>query len=522
MIQVSAFIKAIGIACLSLCSLILSAQTYKPPVFTDTGRLKKIEATYPVIDKIYKDYAEQNHFPGLVYGIVVDGKLVHSGSVGYTDLKDKTLANSQSDFRIASMSKSFTAMAILKLRDEGKLKLDDPAYLYIPEMKGMKYLTKDASPVTIRNLLMHAAGYPEDNPWGDRQLAKTDQQLIDLYKKGVSFSNDPGLGYEYSNLGFATLGYIIKKVSGKSYQEYITENILKPLGMTHTYYEYDKVPKELLAHGYRWIDNQWVEQPMLHDGSYGAMGGMITTIEDFSKYVALHLSAWPPRDDAETGPAKRSSIREMQYPWDVNGFSPNNKMATGRPYPFVSAYCYGLRWRKYADGMTAVGHTGGLPGFGSEWTIYPEYGIGVISFANLTYANAGSVNIQVADTLLRLSGVKPRQLPPSDILIQRTVELLKFLPDWNNAQASGIFAQNFFMDYFPDKLKAEATDIFAKAGVPAKRTDVELPIGEVVPENQLRGYFMIYGEKANIKISFTLTPQNPALIQAYHIELVAK
>src|SRR5579864_5348993 len=111
-------------ACLSLFSSILFAQTYKPPVFTDTDRLKKIEATYPVIDKIYKDYAEQNHFPGLVYGIVVDGKLVHTGSAGYADLDDKTQATSKSDFRIASMSKSFTAMAILKLRDEGKLKLD--------------------------------------------------------------------------------------------------------------------------------------------------------------------------------------------------------------------------------------------------------------------------------------------------------------------------------------------------------------------------------------------------------------
>ncbi len=491
------------------------AQSYKPPVFIDTGRLEKIEATYPVIDKIYQEYAEKNHFPGLVYGIVVDGKLVHTGSVGYTELKNKTTATGKSAFRIASMSKSFTAMAILKLRDEGKLKLDDPAYLYIPEMKGMHYLTKDASPVTIRNLLSHSAGYPEDNPWGDRQLANTDQQLIDIYKKGVSFSNNPGLGYEYSNLGFATLGYIIKKVSGKTYQEYITENILKPLGMTHTYWEYTKVPKELLAHGYRWIDNQWVEQPLLHDGSYGAMGGMITTIEDFSKYEALHLSAWPPRDDAETGPVKRSSIREMQFPWDVSGFSANNKTATGRPYPFVSAYCYGLRWRKYVDATTAIGHTGGLPGFGSEWTIYPEYGIGVVSFANLTYANAGSVNIQVADTLLRLSGIKPRHLPPSDVLTQRKNELVKLLPDWNNPQASGIFAQNFFMDYFPDKLKADATGIFAKAG---KVTG----IGEMVPENQMRGYFIINGEQANIKVSFTLTPENPALIQEYHITLIGK
>lgn len=461
------------------------------------------------------EYAERNHFPGLVYGIVVDGKLVHTGSTGYTNLADKTESTSKSCFRIASMSKSFTAMAILKLRDEGKLKLDDPAYVYIPEMKAIKYLTKDASAITIRNLLTHSAGFPEDNPWGDRQLANTDEQLIDLYKKGISFSSDPGLSYEYSNLGFATLGYIIKKVSGKTYQEYITENILKPLGMTHTYYEYDKVPKELLAHGYRWIETQWVEQPMLHDGSYGAMGGMITTIEDFTKYVALHLDAWPPRDDAETGPVKRNSIREMQYPWDLNGLNADYKTVTGRPYPFASAYCYGLRWRRYVDGMTAVGHTGGLPGFGSEWTIYPEYGIGVISFANLTYANAGSINLQVADTLLRLSGIKPRQLPASDILSQRKYELVKLLPAWNGSQVSGIFAMNFFRDYFPDKLKTEATAIFEKAGRISS-------VGEVMPENQLRGYFIMNGDHANIKVSFTLTPENPALIQEYHISLVAK
>ncbi|HTD99145.1 MAG TPA: serine hydrolase domain-containing protein [Mucilaginibacter sp.] len=507
--------KLISLFCLFLSSATLLAQTYKPPVFTDPDRIKKIEATFPVIDKIYKEYAEQNHFPGLSYGIVVDGKLVHTGSVGYTDLANKTVVTSKSAFRVASMSKSFTAMAILKLRDEGKLKLDDPAYLYIPEMKGTKYLTKDAAPITIRNLLTHSAGYPEDNPWGDRQLANTDQQLIDIYKKGVQFSTNPGSGYEYSNLGFATLGYIIKKVSGKSYEEYITENILKPLGMTHTYWEYTKVPKELLAHGYRWLDNQWVEQPLLHDGSYGAMGGMITTMEDFAKYEALHLSVWPASDDAEKGPVKRSSIREMQYPWDVNGFNVNGKTAAGRPYPFASAYCYGLRWRKYVDGITAVGHTGGLPGFGSEWTIYQELGIGVISFANLTYANAGSVNLQVADTLIRLSGIKPRQLPPSAILTQRRNELVKLLPDWNNAKASGIFAMNFFMDYFPDKLKADATAIYAKAG---KITSV----GEVVPDNQLRGYFIMQGEQSNVRVSFTLTPENQALIQEYHIGFVEK
>jgi hypothetical protein len=90
---------------------------------------------------------------------------------------------------------------------------------------------------------------------------------------------------------------------------------------------------------------------------------------------------------------------------------------------------------------------------------------------------------------------------------------VKLLPNWSNPQATGIFADNFFMDYFPDKLKAEASDIYAKAGKIKG-------VGEVIAENNLRGYFIMTGEKANIRVSFTLTPENPALIQEYHIGIV--
>src|SRR6202023_1605842 len=102
----------------------------------------------PIIDSIYKQYAEKNHFPGYAFGIMVDGQLIYTGSGGYTDIKKHTPVTPQSLFRIASMTKSFTAMAILKLRDEGKLKLDDPVYLYIPEIKNQK-LTHDPPVITI-------------------------------------------------------------------------------------------------------------------------------------------------------------------------------------------------------------------------------------------------------------------------------------------------------------------------------------------------------------------------------------
>ena len=487
---------------------------YQPPSFTDGERLKKIEAFFPIVEKIYKDYAEKNNFPGYAFGVMLDGKLVYSGSGGYTNIDKKIHATTKSMFRIASMSKSFTAMAILKLRDEDKLKLDDPVSDYIPEIKGQR-LTSDAPAITIKNLLTHSAGFPEDNPWGDRQLADTDADLIAMIKKGISFSNDPGVAYEYSNMGFAMLGYIIKKVTGIPYSDYIEKNIWKPLGMNQAQWEFSKVPSGELAHGYRWINDNWREETLLHDGIYGAMGGMITSIESFSKYVALHQSAWPARNDVDAGPVKRSSIREMHQPWRFTGLNPNYKYPGGRICATSSAYAYGLAWTRDCEGREYIAHSGGLPGFGSNWRFLPEYGLGVILFANVTYAATTSPNFSVLDTLIRLAQLKPRQLPPSKILTQRRDELVKLLPDFTNAASYRIFAENFFSDYFTDTMKKEANEIFTKTGKITK-------VGEVVPENQLRGYFIMEGEKANVWVSFTLTPENPALIQEYHIRRIDK
>jgi hypothetical protein len=200
----------------------------------------------------------------------------------------------------------------------------------------------------------------------------------------------------------------------------------------------------------------------------------------------------------------------MQYPWRINGMNANYKYTDGRVCPVASAYCYGLGWLKDCDGKVYIAHSGGLPGFGSQWRIMPDYGIGIVTFANRTYAGVGGLNMQILDTLVKLAGLKPRVLPPSKILEQRKIELLKILPEWNEADKSGIFAENFFPDYPIDTLKKYARELYTKAG---KIIGVE----PVKAENQLRGSFLIKGEKANIEIYFTLSPENPALIQEYHI-----
>jgi CubicO group peptidase (beta-lactamase class C family) len=466
---------------------------------------------FPAIEKIYRDQMEKSHYPSIAFGVIANGQLVFSGSFGSTDLEGKIPSSTKSLYRIASMSKSFTAMAILKLRDEGKLNLLDPVSKYIPEINKAGALTTDAPPINIQHLLTMSAGFPEDNPWGDRQLADPDQELLQMISKGISFSNVSGVTFEYSNLGFALLGKIITNISGMPYQQYISENIMKPIGMNDSRWEYSEVPKDQLALGYRWEDEKWKEEPLLHDGSYGAMGGLICSVEDFSKYVALHMDAWPPRNDAETGPVKRSSIREMHQPWRFNGLFADAKNRMGESCAVATGYGYGLSWRRDCKGTVRVAHSGGLPGFGSEWRFYPEYGVGVVSFSNRTYGSPGQANAVALDTLISMTGLKPRSLPPSAILNQRRDEIVKVIQAWRDSELS-ILAENFFLDLSKEKWKANTGKILKEAGA-------ILSVGEVKPENQLRGSFTITGEKKNIDVFFTLTPEAEAKIQQLDLEL---
>ncbi len=192
---------------------------------------------------IFADWQRAAHAPGLVHGIVADGQLVAVHGLGVQDVATGAAVTPDSRFRIASMSKAFTALAILKLRDEGKVSLDAPAETYVPELRGWAYPTSDSPRITVRDLLNHAAGLVEDNPWGDRQQVMPEADFTALLKAGVPFARAPGLAMEYSNLGYATLGRIISNVSGTRYQDYIRREIMLPLGMTATGYDIFASPR---------------------------------------------------------------------------------------------------------------------------------------------------------------------------------------------------------------------------------------------------------------------------------------
>tara|TARA_R110002049_G_scaffold294274_1_gene480833 strand:+ start:20025 stop:21611 length:1587 start_codon:yes stop_codon:yes gene_type:complete len=479
-------------------------KSYKAPYFYNDDRVEKIKALGPQLQKIIEDHALANDIPGIAFGVVVDNELVLTASTGMINMDDQLPATAESSFRIASLTKSFTAMSILQLRDEGSLSLLDPVAKYIPDMEGLEYLTKDSPIVTIENLLTMTSGLPEDNPWGDRQLDESEEMLEDLVAQGLSMSNVPAYQFEYSNTSYALLGNIISQVSGMPCQTYIQENILRPLGMDQTYWEYDNIPKEKLALGYRREDGQWKAETLLHDGVFAPIGGLITSIEDFSKYVSFQLSAWPPRNDNDTGPLKRSSLREMQRP-QFSRLKSNASDFNGLPCPAISGYGYGLGITEDCNNVRRISHGGALPGYGSDYVFFPEYGFGIMAFCNLTYTSPYPFR-KIEKLLFDVIGTNSRKLPVSDILRQRQKQIVSLIQDWNPDIEAEILAENFYMDFSREHRISKIQDVLIKAG------DI-LDTSILEPENQLRGKFKLEAKNGEITIFFTLTPENVPKIQ---------
>jgi len=490
------------------------SNSYQAPYFVLNERIKKTGEALNEAHQYYEAAAKLNHLPGLAYGLVVDDSLVFYGASGISNLEAGTSVTEHTLFRIASMSKSFTAMAILMLRDDGKLSLSDPVSLYIPGLSDIEYPTLDATPVSIFNLLTMTAGFPEDNPWGDRFLDIAPEMLTDQVNEGISFSSVPSQRYEYSNLGYGLLGQVVSIVSGIPYQEYINKNILEPLGMKHTLWEFSEAPEKLLALGYRWETGNWIPQPMLHDGAFGAMGGLITSIADFSKYVSLHLSAWPPRNEPETGPVKRSTLREMHHMNHPRFYSDPERFG-GSSQSIMFGYGLGLRVIKDHQGVMEVGHNGGLPGFGSSYVFYPEHGIGIMAFGNLTYAGGvvKSANYKLIELLMDRGLFKPRTLSVSPILAKRKEQVAELILHWDPQLEREIVAANLYLDISRELRMAEARDILSQCGE-------IVSVGPMDPENQLRGSFLMEGSQGNVKVYFTLSPEAEPRVQWLSLELV--
>jgi serine-type D-Ala-D-Ala carboxypeptidase/endopeptidase len=400
--------------------------------------------------------------PQLAWGVLLDGRLaLHGGNAATSTV-----------FRIASMTKSFTAATVLGLRDRGELRLDDEVELLAGQRS-----TTDSPPVTIRDVLSMSAGLATDDYWADRHLDMDAAELARLVRSGVAFSRPAGTAYEYSNLGYAVLGDL---------SAHTDELLLGPLGMART----------------TWTQpaDDWAPPPppdaVLGHGAFAGMGGLWSNIDDLATWVAFLGDAFPPRDDADDGPLRRATRREMQQVQRA-------KPVAGSGYGFGLEVVHDDRL-----GMIA-GHSGGLPGYGSNMRWLPGRGVGVIALANSTYAPMRLLTRAMLD-VLDDHGLVPAVVVPVSPGVQRAAEdLVALLQSWDDAVAARIFADNVALDEPFERRAAAAARLAHAHG--------ELRLEGVVAASATDGTATVSGGAGTFTVEYLLSPIAGGGIEHYEV-----
>jgi hypothetical protein len=237
------------------------------------------------------------------------------------------------------------------------------------------------------------------------------------------------------------------------------------------------------------------------------MGGMLTSIRDLSRFVSALLDAFPPRDGRETGPIRRASLREMQQPWRPAAMRVVRDSSTNATHLTSTSYGYGLRITQTCQFRAIVAHSGGLPGYGSLMQWFPDYGLGIMAFGNLTYTGWSRVVGEAIDSLDRTGGLQRRAIVPSAELIAASKSVSSLVMKWDDSLADRIAAENLFLDRAKERRRQEIEDLRAKVGV------CSAPTGFDVVENALRGQWTLRCERGALQVSITLAPTMPPAVQ---------
>jgi CubicO group peptidase (beta-lactamase class C family) len=429
------------------------------------------------VDEIAASYQLRGAQPGIAYGVVDGGRLAHAGGLGQRRL-GAAPPDADTVFRIASMTKSFTASAVMALRDDGVLGLDDLAEEYVPELRGWPSATPDAPRVRIRHLLTMTAGFPTDDPWGDRQQGTPLAEFAEFLSGGVSFAWAPGTRFEYSNLGYAILGRVISAASGRPYADVVRDRLLDPLGLSRTGFEAAGFAPDELAAGYRHDGSGWSQISPDPYGAFAPMGGIFSCVRDLATWVAGLAGAYPPGEEDTGGPhpLRRATRREMQLSQVATGWGGPAPLPGG-PARTVS-YGFGLFVEEDPDWGRVVQHSGGYPGFGSNMRWHPATGTGVIVLGNGTYAPVTPVAARMLRAVLRTradradragrsaspraSGGRAvstadRAVPlapdgPWPETLAARVKVTQLLQSWDDAAAERLFSENVALDEpFPER-----------------------------------------------------------------------
>ena len=465
---------------------------------------------YRAIDERFARFRDDRRAPGVAWGVIRDGELVHTGGLGEAVVGEPRTPDADTVFRIASMTKSFTAALILGLRDEGRLDLDDPVGSHVPELAAWTPPNADARPVTIRQLLTMSAGLATDDPWGDRQQGLPLDAFARLLAAGPGFAWPPGTVFEYSNLGFGILGRVATNAGGAEYRDQVTKRLLVPLGMASSGFREEDVPLEHLARGYVRRNDAFLREGDDPYGAFASMGGLYSTVRDLARWVAGFVDAFPARSDAEDGhPVRRATRREMQQVQRGFGVALPAHAPDAVPDLVAGGYGFGLFVTSHPDLGTFVTHSGGYPGYGSEMAWHPASGLGMVALANLRYAGPMPVVAELLTGLVR-DRHAPRRRPvpaPATERLRRAAEAL--IADWDDVGADAVFAMNMDLDEPRDLRRAAVRAAADAIGGPLRR-DPDRP-ERVASGAQVEWW--LRGSRGWLRVLLLATPEPAPRIQ---------
>lgn len=452
------------------------------------------------LDELVARTAAAEHLASVAWGVVQDGQVVEHGAAGTLD--DDTVPDTRTVYRIASMTKSFTAAVVLALRDEGLWTLDDPVARHAPELAAVRG-PAGSPPITLRHLLSMTAGMATDDPWADRHLDIAPEEIDQVYAAGPTFAHLPNTAFEYSNLGFAMIGRAIRRATGLSAQQHITERLLQPLGLADT--TWVQPSHDRWARPYRVEDDRIVRDlpEPLGDGEIAPMGGLWSTVADLAIWVDWLDSANSRPDQPDAIALSAASRREMQRMHTYAGVTP----LAGHSSP--TGYGFGLNVRDDAALGKVVAHSGGLPGYGSNMRWLAGRGVGVIALSNCTYAPMSRLTLQVLHVLHEhgaTPAVPPVHAPAWEATAHRLIDLLN---GWSDAAAHALFDDNVALDESFQRRSAAAARLLATHG--------PLRIVGLRPTAATSGSIDVQGTAGVFAIEMTQSPFPGAPVQTYDL-----
>ncbi len=461
---------------------------------------------FGAVDSIFIDQQVAGAAPSAAWGVFDRRGLLHTGAAGALD--DNRAPTPDTAYRIASCTKSFTAAAVLALRDAGRLHLDEPLTRFVPAFAQVVLPTADSPTPTVRMLLTMSAGLPTDDAWADRMEASTAADLDGLLSRGISFDSVPGTDFAYSNLGFALLGRVIEVAAGQPYREVVHDLLLAPLGLRGTGFDSASVIADRIAPGTRLVDDVWRLLPFSGPGAFSPIGGLFSTLRDLSRWAAWLAAAFDESAEAP-GPLSRASRRELQQ---LHRFVPDLSDHPG-------GYGFGLFVEHSALDGLIVSHSGGYPGFSAHMRWSPCTGVGIVAFENATRSRVPLPAVRAFDLLNEAVRVtrEPR-LWPATRSAQTAVNAL--LRDWSDAAAERLFAFNVALDEAYPRRRAAIADAIAAVGglTPPGSTPLPTPTSEA-PSHLI---WQLSGRTGSIKVEIALNPEHPPRVQTLTVEVLAE